>query len=312
MIALLPAFRRLALAGVLAAAALSAVAGRAEAQLVVVIVNGEPVTSYDVDQRSRLIELSTNKKPSRQEVIEELIDEKLKIQLMRRYTIPDIDKDVTNAFNNMARRVRATPKQFTESLAKAGVMPETLRSRIRADIIWSQVIRGRFQSSFQFSDKDILARLEAQKSDASPVVGYDYTLRPILFVVPRGSPPAAVEARRKEAEALRARFQDCEEGVRLVRGLRDVAVRRLVVRSSADLAPALREILDKTEIGRLTAPEVTPEGVEVFALCGKKLSSADDAPGKRKAREELFSEQFKAHATRYLRELRSQAMIEYR
>lgn len=311
--AALPApFCRLALLGALAMAVLATLAAPAKAQVVVVVVNGEPVTSYDVEQRSKLIELSTRKAPSRQEVINELIDEKLKIQLLRRYNIPDIDKDVTNAFNNMARRVRATPKQFAESLAKSGVMPETLKSRIRAEIIWNQIIRGRFQSSFQFSDKDIVAKLETLKSDEAPAVGYDYTLRPILFVVPRGSPAATVEARRKEAEALRARFQGCEEGIRLVRGLRDVAVRRSVVRSSADLAPALREILDKTEIGRLTAPEVTQEGVEVFALCGKKPASADDAPGKRKAREELFSEQFKAHAARYLKELRSQAMIEYR
>ncbi len=37
-------------------------------------------------------------------MIEELINEKLKIQLLKRYTIPDIDKDVDNALTNMARR----------------------------------------------------------------------------------------------------------------------------------------------------------------------------------------------------------------
>ena len=185
-----------------------------------VIVNGDPVTHFDVEQRSKLIQLSTHKTPVRNEVIEDLINEKLKIQLLKRFSIDGIDKDVENALTNMARRMRATPKEFTENLAKQGVMAETVRSRIKADLIWSQIIRARYQSAFQFSDREIAARLQAKNRDDANVVGYDYTLRPILFVVPRGSPPAAFEARAKEAEALRAKFQSCEEGIMLARGLR--------------------------------------------------------------------------------------------
>ena len=114
------------------------------------------------------------------------------------------------------------------------------------------------------------------------MVGYDYTLRPILFVVPRGSPPAAFEARAKEAEALRGRFQSCEEGIALARGIRYVAVRQQVVKGSAELPTALRDVLAKTELGRLTAPETTPQGVEVYALCGKRQS--ENAPQKRGSR----------------------------
>ena len=55
--------------------------------------------------------------------MEELIDEKLKIQLLRRYSIEGMDKDVDTAFANMARRMRLTPKQFTEKLAQSGVTP---------------------------------------------------------------------------------------------------------------------------------------------------------------------------------------------
>jgi peptidyl-prolyl cis-trans isomerase SurA len=121
-----------------------------------------------------------------------------------------------------------------------------------------------------------------------------------------------METRRREAEALRARFTDCESGVGIARSLRDVAVRASVTRSSADLAPALRELLEKTEIGKLTAPEITQQGIEVYALCGKKQSSAENAPVRRRAREELVSAQVKVQSDRYLKELRSQAMIEYR
>jgi len=305
------ALRRLMMGVVLMVATVTLTTARVEAQMVAVIVNGEPVTNYDIEQRSKLIQLSTRKTPSRQEVLQELIDEKLKIQLLRRFQISDIDKDVENAYANMARRIHVTAKQFTEQLARAGVMSETIKSRIRAELIWSQIIRGRYQSSFQFSDKDITTRLEDRSSSAE-TVGYDYTLRPILFVVPRGSPPAAFEARRKEAETLRARFQSCEQDIAYVRTLPFVAVRAPVVKSSSELPPALRQVLEKTELGRLTAPDITRQGVEVYALCSKKQSADENAPAKREAREQLFKEQFDKHSQRYLKELRSQAMIEYR
>lgn len=284
----------------------------AAAQFIAAMVNGEPVTNYDIEQRTKLISIATHKNPPRKEVLEELIDEKLKIQLIRRYSIEGIDKDVDNALANMARRGRSTPKQFEEQLSKSGINIDTLKSRVRAEIAWSQVIRGRYQASFQFNDKDIAAKLEARKTDEPAPAAYEYTLRPILFVVRRGSAPAVIEGRRKEAEALRARFQGCEEGIALARGLHDVAVRAKVVKNSGDLAPALREILDKTELGKLTPPELTTQGVEVYAVCAKKATAVENAAGKREAREKLFSEQFDSHSKKLMKELRSQAMIEYR
>ena len=293
----------------LALAAPAMAASRADAQ-VIAMVNGDPITAYDVDQRIRLTQISTNKIPARPDVIQELIDEHLKIQLLRRYSIEGMDNEVNAAFAAMAGRLRMTSQQFTDVLTKSGVSTNTLKSKIKADITWTQVIRAKYQNSLQIAEKDILAKLDTDKVEDTKA--YDYTLRPILFLIPRGSPDSARLARLKEAEALRARFTDCQSGIRLARGLRDVAVRAPVTRSSADLSPALREILAKTDIGKLSAPEPNPQGIEVFALCDKKESSADNTLGKRKVREELFSSQFETFSKRYLKELRGQAMIEYR
>jgi peptidyl-prolyl cis-trans isomerase SurA len=303
---------RFILGAALAIAATLAPIGGAEAQLVAVIVNGDPITNYDIEQRSKLIQASTHKAPARKDVIEELIDEKLKVQLLKRFQIESIEKDVESSFINMARRMRTTPKEFTEQLNKQGLQPDSIKARIRAELVWGQIIRGRYQSSFQFSDKDVQARLASKRPEDASSVGYDYTLRPILFVVPRGSPQAVLEERRKEAEALRTRFQSCEQGLPLARGMPHVAVRQPVVKSSADLAPALRTVLEKTEVGKLTSPELTLQGIEVFALCGKRQSDADNVPANKEMREEMYKEQFESLSRAYLKELRGQAMIEYR
>lgn len=301
-------FRKLLAATLLALAAVAPTTG-ARAQQIVVIVNGEPITALDIEQRSKLIELSTHKAPPRQEVIDELINEKLKVREAKKFGLDIPTTEVDNAYASMASRMRFTPEQLTQQLAKSGVNAATLKARIKADLAWPQLVRGRYQASLQVGEKDLLSQMETKGDDA---VGYDYTLRPILFIMPPGSPETFVEGRKREAEALRGRFQGCDEGLNFARALKDVAVREQVVRSSADIPPELRKVLDGIEVGKLTAPEVTKFGVEMFAICSKKESSADNSPGKRKARESVVAQRYEEKSKHYLQELRRGAMLEYK
>jgi peptidyl-prolyl cis-trans isomerase SurA len=281
---------------------------RALAQHVILLVNGEIITDYDIEQRTKFNAVAIHKTSSRQEVLEELIDDKLKVQVARRYKIDITDADVDSSFADMARRMHLTADQLTQNLAQSGIDAKTLKARVRADLSWQTIIRGKFQSSLQVSEKSVLDEIATEKKTEGSDVGYDYTLRPILFVVPRGN-TALQESRRKDAEALRSRFTTCDTGLLFARSLRDVAIREPITKNSSDLVPALRQILDKTEVGHLTPPETTPQGIELFALCEKKETKSE-TPEKRQAREKLFSEQFDAKAKNYLRELRRQAMIE--
>jgi len=300
--------RNLLIAALLAAG-LSAPGSTARAQQVVVIVNGEPITALDIEQRSKLAQLSTHKAPARQEVLDELINEKLKVREAKKFGLEISSSEVDSAFATMAGRMRLSPEQLTEQLAKSGVHVATLKARIKADLTWPQLVRGRYQSSLQIGDKDILTAMDSKSSDT---VGYDYTLRPILFLVPAGSPEAFVEGRKREAEALRNRFQDCEAGIAFARALKDVAVRDQVIRSSADIPAELRKVLEGVEVGRLTAPEVTKFGVEMFAICAKKESAADNSPIRRQVRESIMAQRLEQRSKQYLQELRRGAMLEYK
>ena len=45
--------------------------------------------------------------------------------------------------------MRQTSAQLTENLGKSGVNSSTLKARIKADLTWQNLVRGRFQSSLQ-------------------------------------------------------------------------------------------------------------------------------------------------------------------
>jgi peptidyl-prolyl cis-trans isomerase SurA len=300
--------RNLLIAALLAVG-VSASGTAARAQQVVVIVNGDPITALDIEQRAKLTQLSTQKAPTRQEVLDELIDEKLKVREAKKFGLEISSSEVDTAFASMARRMRVTPEQLTEQLAKSGIHVATLKARIKSDLTWPQLVRGRYQSSLQIGDKDILTAMDSKSSDT---VGYDYTLRPILFLVPAGSPEPFVEGRKREAEALRNRFQDCESGIAFARALKDVAVRDEVIRSSADIPAELRKVLEGVEVGRLTAPEVTKFGIEMFAICARKESAADNSPIRRQVRESIMAKRYEERSKQYLQEIRRGAMFEYK
>lgn len=300
-----------ALVAALATAAFAALAAPAPARAqVVVIANGSPITELDVAQRSKLIATSTRKTPSRQEVINELIDDRLKIAKAKYYGLDVGDKEVDNAYENMAQRQRLSPAQFGQMLERSGISPSALKARLKAQIIWAQLVRGRFGSTLQIGDADVANAMRTSNQQES-VAGYVYTLYPITVVIASGSPPGVADAKRREAENLRGRFTSCDSGIRLARGLRDVAVREPVTRNSADLPEQLRDVLAKLEIGRLSTPEPTPQGWQMFALCNKRESTAD-SPAKKEMRDKLYNERYEAESKKFLEDIRKSAMIEYK
>jgi peptidyl-prolyl cis-trans isomerase SurA len=287
-------------------------ASPSRAQSVAVMVNGDPITTFDIDQRSKLNFLTTHKTADRQQVINELVDEKLKLKEGKRFGVDPSASDVDQSYAAMSGRMRITADQLSKSLESQGIRPETLKARLKADMVWTSLVRGRYKESLQVGEKDVAAAVQGSGGDQKDQgEAFEYKMQPIVLIVPRGSAPTAIEARQKEAEALRSRVQSCAEANGLFKSMPNAAIREIVTRTSADIPPVLRELLDKTPIGHLTAPEVTKQGVEMVALCGRNPTTVD-TPKKKEIREKMYTEKYEAKSKWYLQEVRKAAMIEYR
>jgi peptidyl-prolyl cis-trans isomerase SurA len=278
----------------------------ARAQTVACMINGDPITQYDIDQRSKLNFLTTHKPSDRQQVVNELVEEKLKIKEAKKFGVDPTASDIDQAYGSMSSRMRITPDQLTKSLESQGIRPDTLKSRIKAEMVWSSLVRGRYKESLQVSEKDVADKGGDEKSDAE---SFEYQMQPIVLIVPHGSAPAAIEARQKEAEALRNRVQTCQEANAFFKSMQNAAIRDTVTKTSADIPEVLRKVLDDTPIGHLTAPEVTKQGVEMVALCGRKPTTVD-TPKKKEIREKMFAEKYEVKSKWYLNEVRKASMIE--
>jgi peptidyl-prolyl cis-trans isomerase SurA len=281
-----------------------------QAQTVACMINGDPITNYDIEQRTKLDFLTTHKQMSREEVVNELIDEKVKIKEAKKFGVDPTGTDVDQSFGSMASRMRISPDQLTKSLESQGIRPDTLKARLKAEMVWTSLVRGRFKESLQVGEKDVVAAAQ-EGGEKTETEAFEYQMQPIILIVPRDAGAAATDARRKEAEALRERVQTCEEANSYFRSMQKAVIKETVIKTSADLPGPLRELLDKTPIGHLTAPEITKQGVEMVALCSRKPTTVD-TPKKREIREKMYVQKYEAKSKSYLQEVRKASMIECR
>ena len=297
--------------GAVLASALVLAGAPARAQNIVVMVNGDPITDFDIEQRSKLDQLTSQKTPGRQDVINTLIDDKIKLKEGKKYGVDPGASDINGSYEGMAQRMRISPDQLTKSLESKGVRPETLKNRMRSEMVWTSLVRGRFKEKLLIGEKDVADKVREGGEEKLQIEGTEYKMQPIVLIVPRGASPAFQETRMKEAEQYRSRVGSCEEANSLFRSTPNATIRDSVTKTTADLPEALRKVLDDTAIGHLTAPEVTKSGIEMVVLCSRKPTTID-TPKKREIREKMYTEKYEKTQRAYLDELRKAAMIEYR
>ncbi|MEX0628743.1 MAG: SurA N-terminal domain-containing protein [Cucumibacter sp.] len=282
----------------------------AEAATVKIVVNGDPITDYQINQRMLFmerLEQRGNSNSQRNELArEQLITEALEIQEAARLGIVIADAEVEGAYEQVATNVSVSVGRLTQLLNAAGVNSETLKDRLRAQIAWQQVVNVAVQPGVQLSELDLDIRAAEQAADAS----YDYILKEILFVIPQGSSISA-RSRTTDANEYRRLFTGCDSAVQLSLSFSDAAVRDLGRRHSTQLPEALATELAGLNVGGVSTPRTVENGVQLLAVCSK-AQARDLSFIKNTLRVEEGNVRLQAAADAYLADLKTKAAIEYR
>lgn len=277
---------------------------------VIVIVNGLPITSFDIPQRQRLLQVREGRPHSREQALEDLINDRIKFAEARRFRVDANEQQVNAAYAQVAQRSGIDPRGFDQVLRAQGIEPRVYRGKLRADLSWSNIVGARYGRTIFVTDTqlaDAIAR--RQQGTTRPV---NYVLRPIVLLVPANAPPARVAQRLAEANALRGRFASCATDLEQVTRIADSAIREQFRRNSTDLSPQFRQVLDQTAVGKLTQPSRTQQGIEMVAVCAKEEISASDTMARNQAREEIQTAEMRRISQDYLARLRRVAVIEYK
>jgi len=94
----------------------------------------EPITEDDVDQRTRLDLLLTQKQVSREYAINEVSKDLFRIARAERAGLLPDDALVDKAFADMCARRGVAPSDLMKTLEEKGIRLDTLRKRLRSDV----------------------------------------------------------------------------------------------------------------------------------------------------------------------------------
>jgi peptidyl-prolyl cis-trans isomerase SurA len=286
--------------------------GAAQEVSIKVLVNDNPISDYDIDQRERFLAITTQQQPSpalKKEATNMLIDERLQMQEARKLGVTPNEDDITKILEDMAQKNKLSVDGLATALGQTGVNIKTLKDRISAQLVWQEAVRRKFRRDVQIGDADVTqAMSDAGAEEGGGQAETALQLRQVKFEIPAGADQRTIAAKLAAAEDLRGRFGSCAE---LAKGVNGAIVKTLQDQKPASLAQPARLLVTNAKIGQMTPPTISAAAVELYAVCGKRSFRGDD-DARAETQRKLMNQEMGLRAERLLRDLRQEAFIEYR
>ncbi|MEL7490936.1 MAG: peptidylprolyl isomerase [Pseudomonadota bacterium] len=141
---------------------------------VAAVVNDTVVTTYDVQQRMKLMIISSGGQVTPQmlgqlqtQALRDLVQEKLKLLEAEEWEMKVEDREVEGELQQIAAQSGTTVPQLEETLIQQGVSPTTLREQIKSGLVWPRLVQARFRNRVRVSEDEVEQTLTRMREDAS-------------------------------------------------------------------------------------------------------------------------------------------------
>jgi peptidyl-prolyl cis-trans isomerase SurA len=282
-------------------------------QSIVVLVNDDPITLYDVEQRQRFLAVTTQAQPGpvlKKQATDMLIEERLQIQQAKKLGFAPDEESVNKVLAGMAQKNNMSPDGLGAALGQMGVNIKTLKDRVRAQVAWQDVVRRKFRRDVNIGEADVDKALSGS-SDGEVEEKTTLQLRQVKYTIPSDADQGVIAKRLAEVEAVRAKLQSCGKVSTLTAGMKGLTVKTLQDQLASSLSQPTRLLVMNAKVGQMTPPTLTGSAIEAYAVCGRR--SIKGAPEERQqAESKLMDEELGIRAEGLLRDMRQEAFIEYR
>lgn len=347
-------------------------------QAIIALVNDEPITGYEVEQRQRILALSSNigeraqanfkallsqpgtnerlkgilneviqanRTKTKEQIIaifeerkkayamslqkqavdsarssvlptlrkgalEELIEERLKMQEAKRLSVIAADDDVERIIKGIAERNKQTPEQFAQNLKNMGADITSMKARFKATLSWNDVIRRKFGHMVAISERDV-DRYVATSGGTASGDQVELQVQRILLPIPGKLDQKAMAGHLAQAEAVRGKFSGCKSTPTAAASVNGAKFEDLGVRKPDAFQEPTRSLLLAAKDGEMLPATVGKGGVELWVVCSRTVLKADEAK-RTEAQDQLRQKELEMLAKRHLKDLRQDASIEFR
>lgn len=262
----------LALLVATAGVSLTAMSQPAFASEIKYVVNNVAITTGDIQHRAAFLRLQKRKGNA----ADEMVEQTLRLTEARRLGIRISDQQVNEAYARFASNNKMQLAQLDGVMDKSGVTKQHFKDFIRAQMAWNQALSMRYRSEQGgggMSEQDAVRKM-LQKGGNKPSAT-EYLLQQIIFVVPAAERGALMGKRKREAEAMRARFNGCNTTREFAKGLIDVTVRDLGRVLAPQLPADWADQIKATKAGGATNVRETDRGIEFIGICSAREVSDD-------------------------------------
>ncbi len=293
-------------------------AAQALSQRLLVIVNDQPITDYDVNQRVKLNDTLGYSRGSkiqrRKDALQDLIDEVIKIAEAKKFKVEVKPKQIDGAIEGLAKGSNLTVPQLQQRLKSKGVGMPALRRQVEATLLFRWMMRGRYKINITVEDAEVDRRYAQFLTDPRLKPISVYQLQEIILPVEQVSEAMRNQlfyARAIEARQIIQRYKGCRSVRQAASGIFNVKIGK-VVKAPADRMPKeMRQVLDQSRPGKLLGPMRASNGVRLIGYCGRGQIKPPKPP-KEYVKNLLLNEKFKRASDRIMRELRRKAYIDYK
>jgi peptidyl-prolyl cis-trans isomerase SurA len=283
-------------------------------QSIVVLVNDEPITNYDITQRMSLLSVTTRKPANdamRKRVIEDLISERIQLQEATKSSVIISDDQINEVLGRIAKSNNMTGDQLTASLAQLGVNVKTMKEQIRSRIAWRQVIQRKFRNQVSVNASQIDKAISVEAPSGDQPEATEFQLQRVRLELPDDPDQKTVAKRLVEAGRLRSRINSCSSIAKVIKPVRKASVKSIGRKKAEQVAQPTRAILLAAKEGQMTPPTITSSGIELYVVCARRTVNRNDKQ-RQEVRSKLVSQEYSILARRHLRDLRQDAFVERR
>jgi peptidyl-prolyl cis-trans isomerase SurA len=249
---------------------------------IIAVVGGDAITAGDVENRAKLFALSTGLSLTsevidrlRNQIANQLIDERLRLQEAQRRKVVVPDKQIADSIHGIEQRNNMPEGALRAKLASYGVSIRTLIDQVRVQLGWTQVLREQLSDKLNITEADVDEQMRLYESrmgkpeyrvgeifipvdDPSNVADAQRFAETVIGELRAGAPFAAVAAQFSQTQTA---LEGGELGWVQPNTL-DPQVARLVV---------------DMPVGAISNPVKVPGGFDIVTVQGKREIGRDIA-----------------------------------
>jgi peptidyl-prolyl cis-trans isomerase SurA len=280
---------------------------------IVATVNGDPVTSLELNERLDIMITSASLKDSVQlrqkfayQALQTLVNEILQQQDAKASRVKATDEDLKFAIKGIEQNNKLSEGGFASFAASQGLTKESLIKQIKAQIVWKKILSNVLRPKVHVSTFEVEDRIEQLQSSKNMVEVYLSEI-----VLPLG---------KNKNESLET-AQDLIEQIESGKNFSEIA-RQFSKGGTASeggiigwvpqhqLGGNVKVAVQASKPNRVLPPIISQDGVRIVKVGNRRTKSSKQ--NENTIKQAITKEKLELESKRYMKGLRSKAFIELR